>query len=245
SDIHIGEKRAPNAFNNLRETVDMINERHPDLVIVSGDIGEKHPEDWDAARGILKWLHAPVYYAPGNHDVGARDVEEYRGAFGKHYYRCTGKNIDFTVIDSQLLGNFGQYEAKSPPPLAPETEAQSNKMLAWLNEQARRPANREHPIIAVQHVPVYRDGDFPDPQHPYWVISDPYRSREMDALHKLGVRHVLAGHWHYGRVFERDGITWHVAPATSWLPWGGHLGFAWHTITPDGSVHTEFVDLPN
>src|SRR5690348_10721596 len=80
SDLHIGEKRAPHAFDNLRKAVDMINERHPDAVIVSGDIGENHPDDWDTARGILKWLHAPVYYAPGNHDVNTHDVEKYRAA---------------------------------------------------------------------------------------------------------------------------------------------------------------------
>jgi hypothetical protein len=54
---------------------------------------------------------------------------------------------------------------------------------------------------------------------------------------------MLVGHWHNGRVFEREGVTWHVAPATSWLPWGGELGFAMHTINSNGDVHTEFVPL--
>jgi hypothetical protein len=75
------------------------------------------------------------------------------------------------------------------------------------------------------------------------VINDPYRSREMDILHKLGVKHMLVGHWHNGRVFQHDGITWHVGPATSWLPWGGELGFAMHTVSRDGDVRTEFVPL--
>jgi hypothetical protein len=66
----------------------------------------------------------------------------------------------------------------------------------------------------------------------------------MGALHRLGIKHVLVGHWHNGRVFERDGITWHVAPATSWLPWGGELGFAMHAISANGDVRTEFVALP-
>jgi hypothetical protein len=66
----------------------------------------------------------------------------------------------------------------------------------------------------------------------------------MEALRGLGIKHMLVGHWHNGRVFEREGITWHVAPATSWLPWGGELGFAMHTITSAGDVRTEFVALP-
>ena len=82
-----------------------------------------------------------------------------------------------------------------------------------------------------------------DPK-PYWVINEPYRSREMTLLHKLGVRHMLVGHWHVGETFERDGITWHVAPSTGrLLPWSGQLGFAMHTISREGEVTTEFVPL--
>lgn len=240
SDTHIGEHRAPHAADNLRKTVDMVNERHPDAVILSGDIGE-NPQDWDEARSILKRLKAPLYYAPGNHDVHTTDVEKYRRVFGRDYYRFSVKDIDFVVIDSQLLGNFEKYEAKVPPPVPAETEAQGEGMLAWLKRQK---SERGRPLIGIQHVPVFHDNGFPDAK-PYWVISDPYRGREMDALHELGIKHMLVGHWHYGRVFEREGITWHVAPATSWLPWGGQLGFALHKISPDGKVETELVELPN
>jgi hypothetical protein len=95
----------------------------------------------------------------------------------------------------------------------------------------------------VQHIPVFHDGKFPDPK-PYWVVSEPYRSKEMKALRQLGIKDMLVGHWHNGRVFEREGITWHVAPSTAWLPWGGELGFAVHTISSNGHVRTEFVELP-
>ncbi|HEX9255820.1 MAG TPA: hypothetical protein VF938_09745, partial [Candidatus Angelobacter sp.] len=98
-------------------------------------------------------------------------------------------------------------------------------------------------VIGIQHIPAERSDVVPDPK-PYWVISEPYRSRELNLLHRLGVRHMLVGHWHVGNVFERDGITWHVAPSTSrLLPWSGQLGFAMHTISRDGDVRTEFVPL--
>jgi DNA repair exonuclease SbcCD nuclease subunit len=240
SDTHIGEHRAPHAADNLRKTVDMVNARHPDAVVLSGDIGE-NPQDWEQARDILKHLKAPLYYAPGNHDVHTRDVEKYRRVFGKDYYRFSVKDIDFVVIDSQLLGNYEKYEAKVPVPLPPETEAQGEEMLAWLQQQKSEHAR---PLIGIQHVPVFHDNGFPDTK-PYWVVSDPYREREMDILHQLGIKHMLVGHWHYGRVFEREGVTWHVAPATSWLPWGGQLGFSLQKISPEGKVDTEFVELPN
>src|SRR5438309_9860337 len=74
SDTHIGDKHAPHAAANLKEAVRMINERHPDAVVLSGDIGE-NPQAWEEARSILADLKPPLYYAPGNHDVHSSDVE--------------------------------------------------------------------------------------------------------------------------------------------------------------------------
>lgn len=286
SDTHLGEAHSPHAFDNLRRTVDMVNARHPDAVIVSGDVGENY-DQWLLARGILKWLHAPVYYAPGNHDVHSTDVEKYRAVFGPDYYRFQVKGVTFLVIDSQLLGNFDQFDAQSPQPMPPQTEAESQKMLSWLSRQALgsdsgdrgkkrhwwnrggnrddRPPQRDDDddrrstnsndqndgdqrggdiVIGIQHIPAARGDNMPPDPKPYWVINEPYRARELDLLHRLGIRHMLAGHWHVGTVFERDGITWHVAPSTSrLLPWSSPLGFAMHTISPNGDVRTEFVPI--
>ena len=164
SDTHIGEHRAPHAADNLRKTVEMVNTRHPDAVIISGDIGES-PHDWEQARDILRNLKAPLYYAPGNHDVHTRDVEKYRRVFGKDYYRFSVKNIDFVVIDSQLLGNYDVFGAKNPEPLPSGTEEESEAMLSWLTalqgdeKSERREEHREREIvIGVQHIPIFRDG---------------------------------------------------------------------------------------
>ena len=43
SDTRLGLKHAPGAAANLRRVVEMVNQRHPDAVIVSGDkIGRAH-----------------------------------------------------------------------------------------------------------------------------------------------------------------------------------------------------------
>ena len=259
SDTHIGDKHAPHAADNLRQAVQMINERHPDAVILSGDIGE-NPQAWEQARSILGGLKVPLYYAPGNHDVHSNDVERYRRVFGKDYYTFDVKNVTFVVIDSELLGNIDSFDAKQPQRLPSQTEEESEGMLNWFaNLRTSGPDRKQdgkhkdksdhepdaHVFIGIQHIPVFRDGNFPPDTKPYWVINDPYRGQEMKILHDLGVKDMLVGHWHNGRVFEKDGITWHVAPSTSWLPWGGELGFAMHTISPDGKVRTEFVDLPD
>jgi 3',5'-cyclic AMP phosphodiesterase CpdA len=241
SDTHIGEARAPHAADNLRQAVSLINQRHPDAVILSGDIGET-PSDWAIARAILRDLKAKLYYVPGNHDVHTHDVDRYRNVFGQDYYKFQVKDVTFIAIDSQLLGNFEHYEAKTPPALPPDTEAESKKMLAWMEDESKKTSGI---VVGVQHIPIFRqDEKFPDTK-PYWVVTEPYRWKEVGLLHKFGIKHMLVGHWHNGRVFDAYGFTWHVAPSTAWLPWGGELGFAVHTITQDGKVRTEFVTLPN
>lgn len=248
SDTHICDSRhAPHAAINLNTAVQMINRRAVYAVIVSGDIGES-PSCWLQAKSILSNLKAPVHYVPGNHDVHTLDVSTYRSVFGPDYYRFTVKFVDIIVVDSQLLGNYDTYSATSPPPLPAYTQAQSAQMLNWMSsivskEQAAIAAG--HVAIAVQHTPVARDSGFPPDTKPYWIISDPYRTREMNALHALGVKTVLVGHWHSDKIFEWGEITWRDGPSTSWLPWGGALGFAVHTISAAGTVDTEFVDLPN
>jgi 3',5'-cyclic AMP phosphodiesterase CpdA len=243
SDTHLGEEHSPQAAANLRQAVKMINARHPDAVIVSGDIGENEKER-EQAKLILKDLAAPVYYVPGNHDVrNTNDLARYRKQFGPDYYHFQVKNVEVLVIDSELLGDYSKWANwKTLPPLPAGMEAESQKMLAWLGRQEEFTKGKM--AIAVQHVPLFRDDNFPK-NNAYWIVGASYAPREVDLLHKLGVKNLLAGHWHIGRVFEQDGITVHVAPATSWLPMGGQLGFAMHTITADEHVRTEFVALPN
>jgi 3',5'-cyclic AMP phosphodiesterase CpdA len=260
SDSHIGLARSPQGSDNLRRAVQMINQRNPDAVVVSGDIGER-PEAWDEARQILQGLHAKVYFVPGNHDVHSKDVDRYRKAFGDDYYKFQVRNVTVYALNSQLLGNWDNFDAHQEPPILPETKAEGEKMLAWLESQGGAgPADKgkhgdKHDggqggdkkggniAIAMQHVPGERDGSFPNDPKPYWVVNGDFKKREEQAFRKLGIHDVLVGHWHYGRVFDASGFTWHVAPSTSWSPFDGKLGFALHTITPDGKVKTEFVYL--
>jgi 3',5'-cyclic AMP phosphodiesterase CpdA len=241
SDTHLGEKHSPQAAGNLRKAVEMLNARHPDAVIVSGDIGESS-EKREEAKQILKALTAPVYYVPGNHEfAGTNGLARYRMQFGPDYYRFQVGNVEVLALDSQLLGNYENFEAKTNSPLSSGMEAESRKMLSWLHDQIGTTTGKV--VIAVQHIPLFRDDGFPRDPKRYWTVNAPYAQREAELLHQLGVKHLLAGHWHVVRVFEEDGITIHVAPATSWLPLGGELGFEIHTVTKDGEVHSEFVPL--
>lgn len=251
SDTHIGLPRSSktnqpiDALGQLARVVELVNQRHPDAVVVSGDIGET-AHAWQQARDALAKLTMPVYFLPGNHDENGHNLARYRAAFGQDYYKFRVGYVEFFGIDSQLLGNFETFEAQPLPPMTPEAEAASAQMFAWLQREAEARKPKEVKLrIAVQHIPFARGPAgqdlAPDPK-PYWTVPEPYRSREIEALQRLGIREVLEGHWHSQMIFPADGFTHHVAPATSWAT-QGPLGFALHTITPDGAVQTEFIPL--
>jgi 3',5'-cyclic AMP phosphodiesterase CpdA len=199
-------------------------------------------------------VKAPVYYVPGNHDDSANTVDRYRRVFGKNYYEFKVRNARFIALDSQLLGNFDVFESHQIMPLSATGQAESAKMLDWLGKQVDATQGRSAQrlggadsdaalVFVLQHVPISRNGAFPPDPKPYWTVQEPYRSRELELLHRLGVKHVFAGHWHSGTVFQADGVTYHLAPATSWSPFDDPLGFAMHTISSNGDVKTEFINL--
>jgi 3',5'-cyclic AMP phosphodiesterase CpdA len=261
SDSHIGLARAPEGSQQLRQVVQMVNQDNPDIVVVTGDIGETESA-WGEAREILKGLKAKVYYIPGNHDVHTSGAEKWRATFGDDYYKIKVKNVTIYALDSQLLGNWDKFE-KTMAATPQNVQAEGDKMLDWLagqaggddhgggkgrdndkNDKARgHEKNDRDVVLAMQHVPPVRDGDFPSDGKQYWTVPEPYSSREIQIFKKLGIRDVLVGHWHDGRVFKAQGITWHAGPSTSWSPFGGRLGYAVHTVSANGDVKTEFVPL--
>lgn len=236
SDLHLGLDSHPGSEERLQQAINLIRPRHVDAVIVSGDIADKYEQSWNKVRQMLATLKVPAYYVPGNHDDSASTVERYNKVFGKDYYTFDVKGIHFIALDSQLLGNFSSFQSATPLPVAKQDEPEAERMVAWLNG-----LHFTSPVIAFQHVPPDRPSPQTSPDDkPYWILHDPWRRRELDALRKLGVKDILAGHWHQGTIYNVDGFTIHVAPATSWSP-KSPLGFAIHRISKDGKVNTEFV----
>ena len=250
SDLHIGLAKAPHASENLRKAVKIINDRGVDAVVVTGDIGET-PRDWDEARDILGHCKAPVYYVPGNHDIHSNDFDRYRHVFGDDFFRVRVKNVVLYGFDSEVFANYDSYDAAkvSLPPASEEARENKARMLRWMDESAEKPQEQDRDrddrtvAIGMQHVPIARHGNMPPDGRPYWFIPEADRGREIELLKRLGIHHMLVGHWHHRDEFEYGGITWHVGTATSWLTFGGELGFDIHTISPNGEVHSEFISL--
>lgn len=246
SDLHIGLQQNPMTHGatdpeaQLKRALEVINARGVDAIIVTGDIGE-NPSGWPRAREILKQAKAPVYVLPGNHDTPRGDPAAFRDFWGKDYFSFRVRDVEFIGIDSQLLGNYDNFNAPQPADLSPETAREAERMLAWLAHPDSSPA-APRVRIAVQHVPIWRGGQAPDAKV-YWTTHEPWRTREIELLRKLGVRDLLAGHWHKPATIEEDGFAEHVAPSVGFASTGVSIGFAIQTIGTDGSVKTELVPL--
>src|SRR3954451_21450513 len=136
SDTHIGLVRAPEASENLRKVIQMVNQRNPDAVIVTGDIGERE-ESWDEAKKIFSGLKPKVFYVPGNHDVTAnkpQSLAAWRADFGNDYYEAHIKGITIIALDGQLMGNYDNFNQKKASPLSGDAQKESERMLGWLGK---------------------------------------------------------------------------------------------------------------
>jgi 3',5'-cyclic AMP phosphodiesterase CpdA len=67
SDVHFGERHAPDRAEALLEA---IRRSRPDVVAVSGDLTRRaRPHEFRAAREFLERIDRPKVVVPGNHDV--------------------------------------------------------------------------------------------------------------------------------------------------------------------------------
>jgi 3',5'-cyclic AMP phosphodiesterase CpdA len=211
---------------------------HPDLVLVSGDLSENKPDAREQARDLLKGLKVPYKTVPGNHDVHDDDMSAYRAAFGDDYYSFDFRGIRFIGLNSQLMGNFDNFEASQTPRNQGKAAEDSEKMFRWLEGLKE---DKDKPTIVFQHVPITRD-NAPD-NKPYWSVSDPYLSREIKQLKRLHVKDMIAGHWHNPQTVQKEGITIHVAPAICYGIKTSEVGMMLYTIDRSGKVKAEVVPL--
>jgi Icc protein len=100
SDIHIGGARYEEAL--LTAAIREVNEVHPDLVVVAGDItDEGYPDQFSTAKERLEALEcSDIVIVPGNHDarhVGYLQYEQTLGARDSRL-RVTAGDIDVALV---------------------------------------------------------------------------------------------------------------------------------------------------
>ena len=201
----------------------------PDFILLAGDISH----DYLLRQGMfnrevlrlaakLSGGAIPCLYCRGNHETRGQWAAEMRRYFptgtGELYFTASYGPISFTVLDTGEDKADDHVEYSGLADFAPYRARQ----LAWLNCLAMD-AGAEYRVV-VCHMDNLDNGMFPN-----WYA--PLRQR-------LGITHLLCGHTHKNRSYERGGV-WHYEEggkdAASWITFRGGGLYA-KSVTPGGGI---------
>lgn len=169
-----------------------------DLIVHTGDLAHTRDEnfaDYDLAQEILQF-EKPVYYVPGNHDVGYSDTGLFRPHFEKRWGSVNrafepAPGLRFVLFDSQ--------------PLDPRASDKDREEAFSRLEKLLAPAK---PTVLFCHVtgiaPFYINR-----LHEGW--PDGLMARWTDALKTGGVIAVLGGHEHRDEHYRINDVSFHIA----------------------------------
>lgn len=194
SDIHFGPKHEPKAAAAVAR---LVEERQPELVVVSGDLTQRaKPAQFAAAREWAEKLPVPCLCVPGNHDVPLYRVWE------------------------RLFSPFGAYRAHFSPDLEPAFADEEiavvglNTATPWTFKNGRVASRRLRAVpgrfaqagetrtgqarIAVLHHPL-----IPGPGAGDQLVVAGAEAIAA-TLEASRVELVLSGHLHYGFLVRSD-----------------------------------------
>ena len=238
ADTHVGltGQEAPDCHNwRVREAVRQINALNVDFVVHCGDVVSAFPyspayePQCRHARAVLGGLHRPVYFTPGNHDVGYQrnlrvweksffdrhaglDLEAmlfkpsframYRKYFGEDYYSFQAGGCTFLVLNGQILNSGGPLE-----------DAQMNWLEAELDKSR---AAKAHATFLFTHQPLFWSSPHePGPKN-HEPVLEPARSKVLALLRKYAVTAVYSGHTHFGFANDYHGTRMRTVGSTTY-----------------------------
>jgi predicted phosphodiesterase len=226
SDTHLnpeeGDESSPwkanrHANDRARWVIDQINRADLDFVVHMGDIVHPlpHSPTYNSAAGAaLKAfgkIEAPLYFIPGNHDIGDKNnptmpapvVEDFSldlftKWFGPLYRSFDHKGVHFILINTLALNSGLDHEGVHS---------------RWLEDDLK--ANLGKRIHVFSHYPPY----ILEPGEPsnYDNLDEPGRSWLLRLLRRHEVEAFFAGHVHQF-IYNKFGSTdCHNIPATSFV----------------------------
>lgn len=170
-----------------QKAVTEINILNPDFLVITGDF--VNDQDSYAQISEFKRITAmikpsiPVYYSPGNHDIGQLPDKESL----KNYKRNYGSDhFSFKHKGSSIIGfNTGLIKAKSNKP--------ELKQFRWLAEKLRESRKAQH-IILFTHYPFFNKTV--DEPTAYSNIDRECREKYLRLFSDNRVSAVFSGHHH-------------------------------------------------
>ena len=169
------------------KAVEEINNLKPDFVVITGDFVHNSGSPGQIAE--FKRITAlidpkiPVYYTPGNHDLGQNPTEEsirkYIKNYGSDKFSFRHKGSSFIGFNSSLI------KAR----LAEQEQKQYN----WLVKKLTKSQKAQH-IILFCHYPFFNKTV--DEPTAYSNIDPDYRKKYLDLFNINKVDAVFSGHYH-------------------------------------------------
>ena len=171
----------------LEKAVTGINRLRPDFVVITGDFvhnQKSEPQVKEFKRIVAKINSSiPVYYTPGNHDVGQNpdkeSLKKYRENYGKDRFAFQHKGSAFIGFNTSLIKARMQTEEE--------------KQYNWLENKLNKFSDATHRILFC-HYPLYNSN--PEEEESYSNFGQEYRKKYLSLFENKGVDAVFSGHLH-------------------------------------------------
>ncbi len=164
-----------------------VNRLKPDFIVITGDF--VHNQSSESQNEEFQRITAkvdpgiPVYYSPGNHDVGRepdkQSLKRYKKRYGKDRFSFQHKGSAFIGFNTSLIKG--------------KKEKLEEKQYKWLTSQLKKYQEANH-IILLCHYPFYNQTiDEPERNS---NLGPEARQKYLPLFDDANVRAVFSGHYH-------------------------------------------------
>jgi 3',5'-cyclic AMP phosphodiesterase CpdA len=169
------------------KAVNAINRLNPDFVVITGDLVNNKDDRSQIAefKRITANINSkiPVYYSPGNHDIGQspeqKDIDLFVSDYGHDRFSFKHKKSYFIGLNSCII--------KSTTPVLEELQ------YNWLKEKLSK-TGKVKQIIVFCHYPLFLNSS--DEPEAYFNIPPETRNRYLSLFKEYNVKALFAGHLH-------------------------------------------------
>lgn len=221
---------------NLELTVARINQIHPDFVVVNGDMVNTSGSRKQLAcfRSVISKINSdiPVWYVPGNHDIGnsTKDekIEGYISEYGYDRFSFTEGNATFIGINSCIIKD--------------ERAEHEEEQLKWLKRAMRTSIKKKTDTYIFCHHSFFTKRY--DEEVTYSNQSQENRDKYWTLFKEFDVKAVFAGHLHDDKISSHEGVGMITVGPVSKPLGQGVSGMGICTFDEDGYDYN-FIPLKN
>lgn len=228
TDTHINEEEdksaSPYICNALanpraRYAVNLLNAENCEFIVHLGDIInpvphlETYTKAVEKSRVIFSESKAPMYFIPGNHDVGdkpldwmpagnisAESLDQYEQLVGEHYFFLSRGDVHFLFLNAEVFNSLFL------------TDLAQKK---WLKEEMALARSRGRRIFLFLHYPPFIT--HPEELSSYDNLDEPDRSFLLNLCTEYEVEAIFAGHVHNLGYNRYKGTDIYTLPSTSFF----------------------------